>query len=76
MNAKTRDEAVEALIQFDIDTVKRDLTYDNYSEFLRSVLSGEGWVPYNQLTDEEVMEEYEDRWANYPDEMKTIEENI
>jgi len=33
------------------------MEYDDYS-FLSSVLSGDGWVPYNQLDDEKLVDEF------------------
>ena len=64
----TRDEMVDALVEWDIMTI-REAMYDNDAEFLDAVLRGEGWIPYNQLTDQQVLEEYQDRCAEYPDEM-------
>lgn len=64
----TRDEMVERMIKDDIQAI-RDIWVADYNdvEFLYSVLSGEGWVPYNQLTDEQVVEEYENREADMND---------
>lgn len=57
---KTREEKVEALINQDIESIKEGMFNEDF-EFLNSVLSGEGWKPYNQLTDKEVETEYRDR---------------
>ena len=65
---KTREEMVDLLVKWDIDTVRSDLFSDDIS-FLDAVLRGDGWIPYNQLTDEQVLVEYEERCEDYPDEM-------
>lgn len=44
--------------------IKRDRAWivqcvrSNDHTFLTDVLTGDGWVPYNQLTDEQVLEAY------------------
>jgi hypothetical protein len=65
---KTREEMVDLLVKWDIDTVRSDLFSDDIS-FLDAVLRGDGWIPYNQLTDEQVLVEYEERCEDYLDEM-------
>jgi len=44
---------IEDLIDFDIERIKIDLE-NNDTEFLRTILSGYGSVPYNKLTPEEL----------------------
>ncbi len=49
----TRDEKVDLMVDYYIrDINATGLLGDN--EFLAAVLSGEGWKPFNQLTDEQV----------------------
>ena len=48
---------VNALVKRDIDWII-DGVLSNDHAFLTDVLTGNGWVPYNQLTDEQVLETY------------------
>jgi hypothetical protein len=66
--SKTREEMVDLLVKWDISTIRDDLFSDE-TFFLDAVLRGDGWTPYNQLTDEQVLAEYEQRCEDYPDEM-------
>jgi hypothetical protein len=54
---------IDALVERDIDTLVY-CTEEDYQSFLEDVLRGDGWVPYNQLTDEQVRETYEDMVLN------------
>jgi hypothetical protein len=54
---KTREMMVNALIETDIALIENSYTYGD-REFLWAILSGDGWIPYNQLTDEQVREMY------------------
>ena len=56
----TRQEKVDAMVDDDIHMIKEAALQQDY-EFLAAVLTGEGWVPYNQLTDEQVDVEYNER---------------
>lgn len=53
-----RDEMIERMIEQDIESV---MYFDPDHTFLRSILKGEGWTQYNQLTDEQVLAEYNER---------------
>ncbi len=57
----TREEKIDKLAMDDIDMIQRWIHTD--TEFLYAVLVGDGWIPYNQLTDEEVDLEYEERFG-------------
>ena len=52
-----REDMVNALVERDIESIRYSLAIDDES-FLDAVLRGDGWVPYNQLTDEQLQEEY------------------
>jgi hypothetical protein len=52
-----REQMIDALVKRDIEWVIDGVLSDDHS-FLSDVLTGDGWVPYNQLTDEQVLEEY------------------
>ena len=58
-----REEKTNALIENDIKSIKESSVHENY-EFLWAVLSGVGWVPYNQLTDEQLDTEYNEMLEN------------
>ena len=55
----TREQMIDTLVDEDISDILRSDYYGDYS-FLDSVLRGDGWKPYNQLTDEEIKAEYDD----------------
>lgn len=52
-----REQMVNALVKRDIDWIV-DGVLSNDHTFLSDVLTGDGWIPYNQLTDEQVLETY------------------
>ena len=56
---KSREEMTDALVERDIESIIHSLGYDDI-EFLDAVLRGDGWVPYNQLTDDQLKEEYDE----------------
>ncbi len=56
----SRDDMTEKLIADDINSIIQDF-YKNDFSFLNNVLSGCGWVPYNQLTLKELEREYKER---------------
>lgn len=53
----TREQMVERMIDSDIADIRQGIYTDDNS-FLYAVLSGEGWIPYNQLSDEAIQREY------------------
>ena len=55
----TREQKIERMIQSDIADIKQSMDYDNVV-FLTALLSGDGWIPYNQQTDAQIDREY---WA-------------
>ncbi len=69
--ALTRDEKVNILAAQDIMSIKEDLEYEDYS-FIYSVLQGDGWKHYNDLTDEQVNSEFKDRWDDIKDCAATL----
>lgn len=54
-----REEMTDALVKRDIESIIDSLEYGDI-EFLDAVLRGDGWVPYNQLTDEQLKTEWEE----------------
>jgi len=64
---KTRETMVNALIDRDIAWIEEGYIYGD-RELLWAVLSGEGWIPYNQLTDEQVRETYAEAFDIVRDE--------
>lgn len=59
---KTRDEMIDRLVADDVRCIKRNLEKGD-QEFLESVLRGRdwGWLPYSELTDAQISEEYDNR---------------
>ena len=56
---KSREEMTNALVDYYIESIIHDLAIDDHS-FLDAVLRGDGWVPFNQLTDEQLKTEYDE----------------
>ena len=54
----TREEMIDRMVARDIESI---IHWDEDHWFLKSVLYGDCWVPYNQLTDEQVIAEYNER---------------
>tara|TARA_R100000329_G_scaffold130055_1_gene109118 strand:- start:595 stop:894 length:300 start_codon:yes stop_codon:yes gene_type:complete len=55
-----KEYMINALVDDDIASIRRSLAMGDES-FLDAVLRGDGWIPYNQLTDEQLQKEYEER---------------
>ena len=55
-----REEKTELLAMDDIQSIRQSLEIDDI-EFLYAVLVGDGWVPYNMLSEEQFNEEWENR---------------
>ena len=58
-----REEKTLALIKNDIESMKESSALGD-NDFLSSVLSGDGWVPYNKLDDDALDEAYYDMIDN------------
>lgn len=56
---KSREEMTEALVDYYIESIIHDLAMNVHS-FLDAVLRDGGWVPFNQLTDEQLKTEYDE----------------
>ena len=54
-----RQEMIDALVERDIESIIHSLGLDDIL-FLDCVLRGDGWVPYNQLTDEQLKTTYDE----------------
>ena len=54
-----RQEMIDALVERDIESIIHSLGYDDTS-FLDAVLRGDGWIPYNQLTDAQLKTTYDE----------------
>lgn len=55
-----REQMIDRMIRDDIGSIRRSLEESDV-EFLDSVLRGEGWIPYNKLSDAQIESEYEGR---------------
>ena len=53
-----RQEMTDALVEWYIEAILRDLAIEDYF-FIDAALRGDGWVPFDQLTDEQLKEEWE-----------------
>lgn len=55
-----RREMTDALVERDIEGIISDWHEIGDIAFLDAVLRGDGFTPYNQLTDKQLKEEYEE----------------
>jgi hypothetical protein len=53
----TREQMIERMIDCDIADIRQAMFEDDHN-FLYAVLSGEGWIPYNQLSDNAIEQTY------------------
>ena len=67
----TREEKINILTAQDIVSIKQDMEFEDYS-FLCSILQGDGWKQYNDLTDEQVNSEFKDRFEDIKDCAATL----
>ena len=54
-----RQEMTDALVEWYIESILRDLAIEDYF-FIDAALRGDGWVPFDQLTDEQLKVEWEE----------------
>jgi hypothetical protein len=57
MKTKTKEKMIDKLVEKDIEMIRTAMSNDDY-EYLDNILRGNGWKQYNNLTDEEIEEEY------------------
>jgi hypothetical protein len=57
----TRQEKINILMAHDIFYIKKDFQNEDYF-FVASILQGDGWKQYNNLSDVEIDSEINDRW--------------
>lgn len=62
----TRDEKVNILVAQDIISIKKDMEIEDYS-YIYEVIVGDGWTHYNDLTDEQVNNEFRERFDDIID---------
>ena len=68
----TREEKINILMAQDIIAIRQDMEFEDYS-FICSVLQGEGWKQYDNLSDKQVDMEFNDRWDDIKDCVETLE---
>lgn len=68
MKFLTQQDKIDIMIDSDIEHITKDIyqndMFNQDNSFLYSVLSGEGWIPYNQLTIEQIDMEFADRFCD------------
>lgn len=53
-----REEMIDKLVERDVKSIRDDICYYDDVSFLDAIIRGDGWKPYNQLTDEQIKLEY------------------
>lgn len=56
---KSREAMINTLVERDVDTIRQCLDA-NDTEYLECVLRGDGFTPYESLTEIELLQEYDD----------------
>ncbi len=56
----TREEMIDKMVEDDIVGIQENLMC-NKMNFMEDILRGCGWTPYNQLTDDQVSNNYKSR---------------
>jgi hypothetical protein len=54
-----REQMIDYMIDIDIADIKQAIHNEDYA-FLYAVLSGNGWIPYNQLNNDAIEQNYHD----------------
>jgi len=57
----TREEMIESLVEDDLQTIAQEIMQYSKSEYLYNILE-HGWKGYKQMTEEELVDEYQDRF--------------
>ena len=68
----TRDEMTNILIAQDIILIKDSMEYNDFS-FIYSILRGDGWKQYDNLTEKQIKSEFVDRFDQIKDSDITLE---
>lgn len=69
--ALTREEKINILTAQDIIGIKKDMEFEDYS-FLCSILQGDGFKQYKDWSDEEINNEFRDRFDDIIDCADTL----
>lgn len=56
----SRQQVIDRLVDNDIEDIRQAL-YEDDIEFLVRVLTGDGWIGYNQMTNQEIADEFRER---------------
>lgn len=67
----TREEKINILMAADITAIKIDFQYEDYS-YLCSVLQGEGFTQYNNLSDSQLDTELKQVWHKVIDDVEIL----
>lgn len=66
MTQDERERITDRLVKDDIGSIRKSLANGDIT-FLDSVLRGDGWVPYSQLTDKQLLKEWKSREEDVAD---------
>ena len=67
----TREEKINILMAADIVGIKSDFQYEDYS-YICSILQGEGFTQYNNLSDSQLDVELKDIWYKVVDDVEIL----
>jgi hypothetical protein len=57
LTEELRNQIVEKLIEHDINIIRIDIINEDH-EYIWSILTGNGWTQYNNLTDKQIVDEF------------------
>jgi hypothetical protein len=75
MTSEQRQEMIDRMTAQDIKIILGWVSENDY-EFLVTVLQGEGFKPYNQLSDDQVKQEYDGREGLHDIDVESIYQKI
>ena len=72
MSELSRRSKTNLLVANDILSIKSDMNTSDY-QFLSAIITGEGFTQYNNMTEDELNSEFEDRWKDIKDNPEALE---
>ena len=70
--ALTREEKINILTAQDIIGIKKDMEFEDYSIIYDLIVGGDGWKQYNDYSDDEINNEFRDRFDDILDCAETM----
>ena len=72
MSELSRSAKTNLLVADDILSIKSDIDAGDY-QLLSAIITGEGFMQYNNMTEDQLDSEFEDRWGDIKDNPEALE---